>query len=87
MLEWDETKRQKTLNERGLDFADFSNIDWNTAITIEDSRYAYAETRFVTFAVINNRLCVVAWCYRGQNMRVISMRKANQREIAKYGRD
>ena len=84
-LEWGNAKRAKTLNERGLDFADVALIDWDTALTLEDTRQIYPETRFLTFAPINDRLCVIAWCYRNTALRVISMRKANSREEKKYG--
>jgi uncharacterized DUF497 family protein len=83
-LEWDPAKRDKTLAERGLDFADVSLIDWDTALTPEDGRQTYAEPRFITLAPIGRRLCVVAWCYRNSALRVISMRKANAREIKRY---
>ena len=83
-LEWDDKKRNNALAERGLDFADVARIDWDTAFTVEDARVAYAEARFVTMAPINNRLCVFAWCQRGEALRVISLRKANERETTKY---
>ncbi len=83
-LEWDDKKRNKALAERGLDFADVASIDWNSAFTVEDTRADYAEPRFVTMAAINNRLCVFAWCQRGEALRVISLRKANERERNKY---
>lgn len=84
-IEWDNAKRTKTLTERGLDFADVEFVDWDTALTLEDTRQNYPESRFVTFATIRARLCVIAWCYRDNNLRVISMRKANAREVKKYG--
>ena len=83
-LEWDDKKRSKALAERGLDFADVAWVDWDTAFTVEDARVDYAEARFVTMAPINNRLCVFAWCQRGEALRVISLRKANERERNKY---
>ena len=83
-LEWDDKKRNKALAERGLDFADIARVDWDTAFTVEDMRVDYAEARFVTTAPINNRLCVFAWCWRGEALRVISLRKANERERNKY---
>ena len=83
-LEWDDKKRNKALAERGLDFADIARVDWDTAFTIEDMRVDYAEARFVTTAPINNRLCVFARCWRGEALRVISLRKANERERNKY---
>jgi uncharacterized DUF497 family protein len=83
-LGWDLVKRDKTLAERGLDFADVALIDWDTALTLEDDRQTYPEPRFITVAPIRHRLCVVAWCYRNGALRVISMRKANAREIKRY---
>jgi uncharacterized DUF497 family protein len=83
-LEWDDKKRNETLAERGLDFAEVAGVDWDIAFTVEDMRVDYAETRFVTMAPINKRLCVFAWCWRGEALRVISLRKANRRERSKY---
>ena len=83
-LEWDDGKRTRTLKERGLDFADVANADWASAITIEDLRQPYPETRYATFAAINGRLCVFAWCWRNDKMRIISLRKANAREVRQY---
>jgi uncharacterized DUF497 family protein len=83
-LEWDDNKRSEALAERGLDFADVAWVDWATALTVEDTRLDYAEARFVTMAPINNRLCVFAWCQRGEALRVISLRNANKRERNKY---
>jgi uncharacterized DUF497 family protein len=83
-LEWDDKKRNKTLAERGLDFADVAAVDWEAAFTDEDARAEYAEVRFVTMAPINDRLCVFAWCWRGGALRVISLRKANERERNRY---
>ena len=84
-LEWDEVKRQRTLAERGLDFSDVELIDWDDALTLEDIHQPYSEARFITYAPIRGRLCVIAWCYRNTALRVISMRKANAREMRKYG--
>ncbi|WP_372574738.1 BrnT family toxin [Ruegeria jejuensis] len=73
------------MKERGLDFADVAHAVWSQALTIEDTRSDYAEPRFVTIAPIHERICVFAWCWRGQNMRIISLRKANAREVKRYG--
>ena len=83
-LDWDEAKRQATLAERGLDFADVALIDWEAALTMEDLRKPYPEARYITFATIRGRLCVVAWCWRETALRVISLRKANAREERRY---
>ena len=83
-LEWDDTKRKKTVRERGLDFADIALVDWSAALSVQDTRSDYPEPGFVTMAPINNRLCVFAWCWRGTAMRIISLRKANDRERNRY---
>ena len=83
-LEWSAAKRDWTLAERGLDFADVAAVDWDEALTVEDTRTDYAEARFVTMAPISGRLCVFAWCWRGDALRVISLRKANEREVSRY---
>ncbi|MGB0163247.1 MAG: BrnT family toxin [Candidatus Puniceispirillaceae bacterium] len=85
-IEWDEQKRQKTLNERGLDFADLESVNWEEANTIADTRQPYPEDRFITFASVRGRLCVFAWCYCGDSIRVFSLREANQKEVTKYER-
>ncbi len=83
-IEFDNAKRNLTLTERGLDFADVAALDWDTALTVEDVRNSYGERRFVTLGMIHNRLCVVAWTPRGTALRVISLRKANSRERKRY---
>ncbi len=83
-LEWDDAKRNETLKRRGLDFADVASVDWTVAFTAEDTRANYGEVRFVTMAPIADRLCVFAWCWRGEALRVISLRKANDREVKRY---
>ncbi len=83
-LEWDETKRETTMRERGLDFASVAAAQWDDALTVEDARGDYGETRFVSLVPIDGRLCVVAWCRRGEALRVISLRKANARERKAY---
>ncbi len=82
--EWHEPKRQATLKSRGIDFASVEFLDWSTALTVTDTRRDYSETRYVTLGLIHNRLHVCAWCYRGRKIRIISLRKANEKERKSY---
>ena len=84
-LDWDAPKRAWTLRERGLDFASVADADWDDALTVEDSRTDYGEVRYVSLVPINDRLCVVAWCMRGEKLRVISLRNANAKERKIHG--
>ena len=79
-LEWDEDKRQKTLRERGMDFADVVRFQFEQQYTSEDDRAIYGERRFVSTGYLDGRLCVLCWTQRGTIVRVISLRKANERE-------
>jgi uncharacterized DUF497 family protein len=45
---WDEAKRQATLRERGLDFADADRVFDGRAVTLPDDRRDYGEERFIT---------------------------------------
>ena len=83
-LECDEEKRQDALNERKLDFAHVADFDFGTANTIEDRRRNYGEVRYITTGFLYNRLCVLCWTRRADRMRVISLRKANEREQKSY---
>ena len=82
--QWDEKKRQEALRKHGVDFADVKYIDWELKFEREDIREDYGETRFATMAPIKGRLHVMIWCWRGNVIRVISLRKANQREEKDY---
>jgi uncharacterized DUF497 family protein len=48
-ITFDPAKRAKTLEERGLDFADADQVFASVAYTIEDDRLPYPEPRFITF--------------------------------------
>lgn len=83
-LEWDEAKRQWTLDNRGLDFADLAEIDRSSIRTFRDRRRDYGEVRFNSFAYLGSTLLSFCWTRRGRRIRVISMRKANERERKTY---
>lgn len=83
-LEWDESKRRWTLENRALDFADIVFIDLSSVVTQRDHRQDYGEARFVSFAYLRGDLISFCWTARGNCVRVISMRKANDRERKKY---
>ena len=83
-LSYDQAKRDKTLAERGLDFADMCEVFEGKHFTLEDDRLDYGETRFITIGYLDSRMVVCVWRPREDGIRVISMRNANEREQAKY---
>ena len=84
LIEFDAVKRDKTLAERGLDFADAAQVFAGHQFTLKDERFDYNEARFITVGKLNNRMVVIVWTPRGNNRRIISMRKCNEREQATY---
>lgn len=85
-IEFDAAKRAKALEERGLDFARAGEVFDGRHFTGQDSRQDYAEDRFITVGLLDARLVVLVWTPRGEARRIISMRKANDREKALYDR-
>ena len=83
---FDEQKRNQTLLSRNLDFARAGEVFSHTIHAFEDLRMSYGERRFITLGFLDGRLTLVVWTVRGTKRRIISMRKANEREIEEYGR-
>ena len=85
-ITFDEEKRRLTLQTRGLDFADAGKIFDGVELTWEDDRFDYGEVRYNTFGALGGRLVALTWTIRDGARRIISMRKANDREQAFYTR-
>ena len=83
-IEFDQTKHDKTLQERGLDFARSGEVFAGPVLHKQDTRFDYSEPRFITFGWLDYRLVVLVWTPRHKVRRIISMRYANEREIKKY---
>ena len=81
-IEFDSDKRAQTLRERGLDFADADHVFRGHHFTLEDVREDYSEQRYLTVGKLAGRMVVMVWTPRGEARRIISMRKANEREKA-----
>ena len=83
-LTFDETKNDRNIQERGLRFALLAELDWATAYIREDERIDYGERRFRVFGCINGRLHAAVFTPRTNKIHVISLRKANSREVKVY---
>ena len=70
--------------ERGLDFARAAEIFSGRHFTAEDLREDYSEPRYITVGLLDERMVVMVWTPRGEARRIISMRKANEREQTRY---
>ena len=84
MIEFDAAKREITLFVRGLDMARANEIFKSPHMDQIDCRKNYDEVRVFSFGYLDNLPVVVVWTYRGITRRIISLRRANEREIKKY---
>src|SRR5271165_4889063 len=84
-IEFDPAKRQATLEHRGLDMARAVEVFAGATLTIADDRKDYGEPRFISIGRLDGRMVVSVWTPRGGARRIISLRKANDREQALYG--
>jgi uncharacterized DUF497 family protein len=82
-LTFDPAKRDKTLKESGLDFADAMFVFEGTTVEVDDTRRDYGERRVICYGLLESRLVVIAYTPRGAVRHVFSMRKANDREQAR----
>lgn len=83
-ITFDPAKREWTLRERGLDFTRAAEVFADLTIDIPDLRRDYGEPRINTVGHLRGRMVIVCWTPRGKARHIISMRKANDREKARY---
>ncbi|HWK47315.1 MAG TPA: BrnT family toxin [Stellaceae bacterium] len=84
--EFDPAKDAINLDKHGVSLVDAEIFEWETAVVREDERKSYPEPRFQATGYIGDRLHVMVICFRGQAVRVISLRKANSREVKGYAK-
>jgi hypothetical protein len=86
MIEWDEQKRHANLAKHGVDFAEVVKFDMETAVTVEDTRFDYGETRYQSLGYIESILHMLVYTPRGTARRIISLRPASDKEVKAYGK-
>lgn len=81
-LEWNKRKNEANFKKHGFHFESATLVFSGAYITQEDTRKDYGERRFLSMGTLgqNGRVVIVAYTHRGSKLRIISMRKANQRE-------
>ncbi len=83
--EWDEAKADRNAACHGVSFESITDFDWTKASVLEDNRNDYGERRFIAYGPIGNRLHCLVFTLRGERIRIISLRKANSREVKRHG--
>lgn len=75
-FEWDERKRRANLKKHGFDFEDAEQVFAGVIVTYADEREDYGEARFITLGLLDNLVVYIVHTERGDNIRIISLRKA-----------
>ncbi len=84
-FEWDDLKSEACLASRGFDFSYVLRVFFDPKkIAWRDERWDYGEQRYKLLGNIDGRLFVVIYTLRSENIRIISARKANERERRLY---
>ena len=82
---WDPHKRATNLKKHGLDFADAPLLlAGESTVTFEDRRFDYGEQRFITLAMLRGKVVVIATTETEEEVRIISMRRAEANEEKIY---
>ena len=84
IFEFDAAKNAANLQKHGVPLHRASQFEWDHALTWSDQRADYGESRMVAIGYIGLRLHVLVYVERSHAVRVISLRKANLREIRRY---
>lgn len=85
-IEFDDNKNIINIGKHGISLNDTKLIEWDTLWALQDSRYDYGEIRMIGYAYIGLRLHCIVYTDRNEIRRVISVRKANKREIKRYAK-
>ena len=80
---WHEEKRTSNLSKHGLDFAQAHKVFEEITFTFEDNRFDYGEQRFISIGLLND-VVVIVHTETAEEMRIISMRRANKNEQKLY---
>lgn len=83
-ISYNVAKSEANTQDRGLSFEAVRDFVMSSALIVEDCRNAYLERRFQALGLIANRRHMLVFTPRGNRIHVISLRKANPREVKRY---
>ncbi|KAF1019104.1 MAG: hypothetical protein GAK30_03303 [Paracidovorax wautersii] len=83
-IEFDPAKNEANIAARGISFEQAADFDFDSAFIKVDTREDYGETRYQALGYIGGRLHYLVFTARNDRLRIISLRKANAREVKLY---
>ena len=83
-VSYDSNKNKRNIEQRGLSFDRVADLDWDNAWIYQDERNEYNEIRFIAYSPLDKRLHFVCFTETKDGIRIISFRKANNKEVKRY---
>lgn len=83
-IEFDPAKDERNIAEHGLSFVNFTGFDAEP-IVVTDDRFDYGEVRYRAFGRIGGKGHCLVFTLRGETMRLISFRRAHEKEMRRHG--
>ncbi len=83
-IAFDPVKDAANLLKHGVSLAVASELDWDASLVWVDERHDYGELRMIALAPATGILYCVAFVDRTEARRIISLRRANRREVKHY---
>ena len=87
MITWHESKRQRNIREHGLDFVGCDAVFDSPVVAWDDDRKAYCELRINLLGFLNGIVVHLTYTERGDDLHVISLRKAEKHEIRYFAQE
>ena len=81
---FDPVKDAKNIDKHGVSLELATQLEWDSALIWPDTRQAYGEPRECALALLAARVYFVAFVDRAGSRRIISLRKANPKEVNRY---
>jgi uncharacterized DUF497 family protein len=86
LFEWDDRKAAENVARGRPPFEDVLRFDFTSTMIADDGRWDYGEQRIQAIGMIDGRAHFLVYTERNDRRRIISLRKANKREVSLYDR-
>jgi hypothetical protein len=83
-FEWDESKRCSNIEKHNVDFEEILDLFDTFLYEIPDNRRGYGEKRTIAFGELEKQVYCLVYTLRGKSCRLITARRANERERKAY---
>jgi uncharacterized DUF497 family protein len=83
-IEFDPGKDAANIAKHGVSLSAAGEMDLDDAVVVADVRFEYGEERFNAYGLIGGTLHAMTFTIRGDDIRVISLRRARPKEVKRY---